>query len=156
MVFAFAFRLLFLATLNVLTKKPWYDIIPEVFRLIFSLALFFINLLVIAGVLYVVGLIAIGRRQTRLADAFVISLVGTALSIAFFMFIPYTGLPLLLSIATWLILIKRLYATGWLGAITVGILAVAVFLAVTVILALIFGLFERVSELLFPQLISIL
>jgi len=62
------------------------------------------------------------------------------------MFLPYRLLALILSIIVWLLLIKRLYETGWLGAIAVGILAMVIFLAVTVLLALFFGIMEVLIE----------
>jgi len=64
------------------------------------------------------------------------------------MFIPYRLIALVLCIFTWLLLIKRLYETGWLGAIAVGILAMIIFLAVTVLLALFFGILHIISKLL--------
>ncbi len=90
-----------------------------------------------AGVFYIAGLIVVGGKRARFSDAFIISLVGTVLSTLFYLFIPYRLIALLLSLFTWLLLIKRLYETGWLGAIAVGILAVIVYFAVLVLLAFI-------------------
>jgi hypothetical protein len=53
---------------------------------------------------------------------------------------------LLLSVFVWLLLIKRLYETGWLGAIAVGILALIVFVVVLVFIALLFGILYLVVE----------
>jgi len=144
-------RLMLLASLEMISRgdKPWWNLIREDFRLIFSLTLFFVNLLVLAIVLYLAGLVVVGRKQALLSDAFIISLLGTALSTVFFMFIPYRLVALLLSIIVWLLLIKRLYETGWLRAIAVGILAVVIYLATAIILALIFGIVEAVWELLY-------
>jgi len=127
-------------------RGPWWEIIPEELRLIFSLALFFVSLLVLAVVLYLAGLVVVGRKRALLTDAFIISLLGTVLSTIFFLFIPYRIIALLLCIFVWLLLIKRLYETGWLDAIAVGILAIIIFLAVTVLLALIFGILYIVIE----------
>jgi hypothetical protein len=127
---------------------PWWEIIPEGLRLIFAIVWFFVNLFVLAVVLYLAGLIVVGGKRTRFSDAFIISLLGTVLSTIFFLFIPYNLLALFLSIFVWLLLIKRLYETRWLSAIAVGILAMVIFLAVTVLLALIFGILfilERLS-----------
>jgi hypothetical protein len=119
------------------------------------LTLFFVNLLVLAIVLYLAGLVVVGKKRALLTDAFIISLVGTVLSTVFFMFIPYRLVALLLGIITWLLLIKRLYGTGWIGAIGVGILAIIIFLAVTVLLALAFGILSIVIERFFPFMTSI-
>jgi len=136
-------------------EGAWWDLIGEDFRLIFSLTLFFVNLLVLAIVLYLAGLVVVGKKRALLADAFMISLVGTVLSTVFFMFIPYRLIALFLGIILWLLLIKRLYGTGWIGAIGVGILAIIIFLAVTVLLALAFGILSIVIERFFPFMTSI-
>jgi len=137
-------------------EGPWWNLIPEGFRLIFFLAVFFISLLVLVVVLYLAGLIVVGRKRALLTDAFIISLLGTVLSNLFFMFIPYSLVALFLSILVWLLLIKRLYETKWLGAIAVGILAVIIYLALVIVLALIFGVIEAVWELLYFSFIPVL
>jgi len=103
-------------------RGSWWELIRPELRLIFSLALFFFNLLALAVVLYVAGLVVVGVKRTLLADAFIVSLLGTVLSTVFFMFIPYGLIALFLSVFVWLFIIKRLYGTGWLSAIAVGIL----------------------------------
>jgi len=125
----------------------WWEMIPEDLRLVFSLALFFVNLLVLAVVLYLAGLIVVGKKRALVTEAFIISFLGTVLSTLFLMVIPYHFIALVLSIVVWLLLIKRLYETGWLGATAVGILAIIIFLAVTVLLALFFGILYTISEL---------
>jgi hypothetical protein len=127
-------------------EKSWWNLIREDLRVIFLLVLFLVNLLILAVVLYLAGLVVVGKKRALLSDAFIISLLGTVLSILFFMFLPYRLLALILSIIVWLLLIKRLYETGWLGAIAAGILAMVIFLAVTVLLALFFGIMEVVIE----------
>jgi hypothetical protein len=133
-------------------EKPWWETIQKeigtLIAAIFFLALFFASLFVLTIVFYLAGLLVVGKKRALLSDAFVISLLGTLLSTIFFMFIPYGLLALALSIFTWLLLIKRLYETGWLGAIAVGILAVIIYLALLIILALIFGVIEKVYRLL--------
>jgi len=147
----YLFQLMLFGSLNLIARRSWWELIPETLRLIFFLAVFLVSLLVLSVVLYLAGLIVVGKKRALLTDAFIISLLGTILSNLFFMFISYPLVPLLLSIIVWLLLIKRLYETGWLGAIAVGVLAVIVYLAIAIILALIFGIIENVLELLhFP------
>jgi len=155
MTLPYLLRLVLFVSLNIAARGEgsWWDLIPEGFRLIFPLVLFLVNLLVLAVVLYLAGLIVVGGKRARFSDAFIISLLGTVLSSVFFLFIPYGLLALALSILTWLFLIKRLYETGWFGAIAVGILAIIVFLAVTVILALFFGILDILMELFLPFMI---
>lgn len=123
----------------------WDMILKELGRgiaIIFSLTLFFVTLFALTIVFYLAGLLVVGKKHASLFDAFIISLLGTALSTLFVLFIPYRLLALILSILTWLFLIKRFYETGWLGAIAVGILAIIIYLALLIILALIFGIIE--------------
>lgn len=126
--------------------RQWWNLISEDLRIIFSLVLFFVNLLILAIVLYLAGLVIVGKKRTLMSDAFIISLLGTILSTAFFLFIPYNLLALALSIIVWLLLIKRLYETSWLNAIAVGILAIIIFLAITVLLALFFGILDIIFK----------
>lgn len=132
---------------SVIASMSWIDVIPEAFRLVFTLTLFFASLLVLAGVLYLAGLVVVGRKRTLLGQAMVISFLGTVLSMAFFMFIPYGLVALFLSIFVWLLLIKRLYETGWFSAIAVGILALVVFLVVVIFAALVFGILSEILGL---------
>jgi hypothetical protein len=115
-------------------------------NLVFGIVLFFVELLVLAVVLYIAGRIVVGGKRALFSDAFIIALLGTILSSIFMVFIPYSLLALLLSIFVWLLLIKRLYETGWLGAIAVGILAIIVFVVVLVLIALLFGILYLVVE----------
>lgn len=140
-------RLLFLTVLSVSARGSWWEMIPEGLRLVFSLALFFVNLLVLAGVLYLAGVIVVGKKRALLTDALLISFLGTVLSTLFFMFISYHWVALVLSVVVWLLLIKRLYETDWLRATAVGILAIIIFLAITVLLALFFGILYTISKL---------
>ncbi len=80
-------------------------------------------------------------------DAFLISFLGTVLSTVFVLFIPYLFIALILSVFVWLLLIKRFYETGWLGAIAVGLLAMIIFLVVAILLALAFGIVREIWEL---------
>lgn len=115
-------------------------------NLAFSIMLFLVELLVLTVVLYLAGRIVVGGKHTLFSDAFIIALLGTVLSSLFMAFIPYSFIALLLSIFIWLLLIKRLFETRWLGAIAVSILAIVIFIAVLVFIALIFGVFYLIAE----------
>lgn len=135
-------------------RGGWWNLIPSEFQILFPLIFFLVQLLVLSGVLYLAGLIVVGGRRARFRDAFLISFLGTILSTVFFLFIPYFSL--ILSIFVWLLLIKSLYETGWLGAIAVGLLAMIIFLVVAILLALIFGIIKEIWELwrlMFPSFI---
>lgn len=139
-------------SLSLVTNGPLWKIVS----LAFSLALFFISLLVLTVVLFLAGLVVVGKKRGLLTDAFIISLLGTVLSTLFLMFIPYPLIALFLFIFVWLLLIKRFYETGWLRAIAVAILTVIIFLAITIILAQFFQIIEEILKFLFSSFISIL
>ena len=126
-------------------KQDWQWGIREGLTLLFALALFVIELLVLAVVLYLAGLIVVGKKRALLSDAFTIALLGTVLSTLFIILLPNL-LTVILSIIVWLILIKRLFETGWLGAIAVGILAIIIYLAVLVLVALVLGFLGLISK----------
>lgn len=150
------------ASLSLIARREgswWDNIIGEVGRglaIIFSLALFFASLLVLTVVLYLAGLLVVGGKRARFSDALIIALIGAVLSTLFFMFIPYPLIVLVLSIVTWLLLIKSLYETGWLGALAVGILAIIIYLAVFILLALFFGILAIIIERFLSLMILIL
>ena len=155
MIQTYLFQIMLHAALSGINRGPWWETIPQELRLIFAIVWFFVNLLVLAVVLYLAGLIVVGVKRALFSDAFIISLLGTVLSTVFFLFIPYNLLALFLSVFAWLLLIKRLYETRWLNAIAVGILAMIIFLVVTILLALIFEIlfiFERFSPFIILML----
>ncbi|MBS7616632.1 hypothetical protein KEJ45_05495 [Candidatus Bathyarchaeota archaeon] len=127
--------------------------LQEGLTLAFAIVWFFVELIVMAIVLYIAGLIVVGKRRALFSDAFIIALVGTFLSTLFIIFIPYGLLASILGIIVWLLLIKQFYETGWLGAIAVGILAIIIFLAVLILLALVFGIFAVIFEWLISRII---
>ena len=127
----------------VCAAASWWELMSHELRPVFSLTVFLVNLLVLVVVLYVAGLIVMGRKRSLWKDAFIISLLGNVLSAGFLLIIPFSLAALLLSMAVWLLLIKRLYKTNWVGAAIVGILALLIFLGVTVLLASFFGILDR-------------
>jgi hypothetical protein len=131
-----------LKDLGLIAKRegPWWNLIPEAFRLIFPLTLFLVDLFILAVFIYLAGLIVVGGKRALLRDAFIISLLGTVSSTILLMLIPYRLIALIISVVVWLLLIKGFYETGWLGAIAVGILTVIISVVITIVLALIFGI----------------
>jgi len=115
--------------------------------ILFTLIWFFVELFILSVVLYIAGLIVVGKRRALLSDAFIISLLGTVLSTIFAILLP-GWVALLVSVLVWLMLIKRFYETGWLGALAVGILVVIIYLVILILLALIFGILGLLAGLL--------
>ena len=128
----------------------WWLQIPSEAELLFAVVSFIINLIVMTVVFYVAGLIVVGKRRALFSDALVISLLGTVVgNICLLFFPPVIGL--ILSFIVWLLLIRRYYETGWLGALAVAILAVIIYVVVWVILAFLLA----IPLLLFAGLLSL-
>jgi ABC-type Na+ efflux pump permease subunit len=154
-------QLVLFTSLSLIARREgswWDNILGELGRglaIIFSLVLFFASLLVLAVFLYLAGLIVVGGKRARFSDALIIALLGAVLSMLFFMFIPYFLIAAILSIITWLLLIKRLYETGWLGSLAVGILAIVIYLAVMILLAWVFGILAILIDRLLSFMVLI-
>ncbi|MDH4221249.1 MAG: hypothetical protein OEV19_00745 [Candidatus Bathyarchaeota archaeon] len=135
--------------IDFMDRKWWLQISGQT-DFLFNIILFIIDLIVMTIVFYVAGVIVVGKRRALFSDAFVISLLGTVVSnICSLFFPPVIGL--ILSLIVWLLLIRRYYETGWLGALAVAILAVIIYVMVWVILAFLFA----IPPLLFAGLLSI-
>jgi len=111
-----------------------------VFRPVFAVVAFIVNLIVMTIVFYIAGIVVVGKQRALLSDAFVISLLGTFVGALFVLFIPWHLLGLILSLIIWLLLIKHYYETGWLGALAVAILAIIIYVVVLFFLALLLAL----------------
>jgi len=118
------------------------SMILEIIRLI-------VNITVLTIVFYVAGVIVVGKKRALPSDAFIIALLGIVITTFFMAFLPGqviftfdshklrfgSGLGLLISFILYLLLIRHYYETGWLGALTVAILAVITFVVLAFILA---------------------
>ena len=139
---------MFTSSLIGFMKGNWWLQTSTPEELLFTVIVFIIDLFVMTIVFYVAGVIVVGKRRALFSDAFVISLLGTVVGNICSLFFPVIGW--ILSLIVWLLLIRRYYETGWLGALAVAILAVITYVVVWVILALIF----EIPILLFAGLFS--
>lgn len=105
----------------------------------FGVIWFLVELFALTLVIYIAGRIVVGERRALFTDALIIAFLGTLLSSVFTAVIPYGLIALLLSVLAWLLLIKGLYETGWLGAVAVGLMAIIIFVAILIVMALLFG-----------------
>ena len=127
------------AFIIIFVSQDFWSQIPR--ETLLALIIFIVNLVVLTLVFYIAGVIVVGKQRALLSDAFVISLLGTIVSsICLLFFSPLIGL--ILSLIIWLLLIRRYYETGWLGALAVGILAVIVSVVTLVIIGIILGIFN--------------
>ncbi|UCH70212.1 MAG: hypothetical protein JSV29_08310 [Candidatus Bathyarchaeota archaeon] len=107
-------------------------------QLVGQLVNFVIGLIILTIVFYIAGRAVVGKKRALFSDAFVISLLGTTVAIVVGFFMPDMPLiSLILSLIVWLLLIKRYYETGWLGALAVAILAVIIYVVIGLIIFLI-------------------
>jgi hypothetical protein len=116
---------------------------------LYDLIIFVIELLILAVVFYLAGLLVVGEKRALFGDAFAISFYGTLLSSLFIRFIPQVvrflfgprlafiaqSMGFIISLVGLLLLIKHYYETGWLGGLAVAILAIIVFVVLAFILA---------------------
>lgn len=121
--------------LSFIGKTLWPSQLSQT-ELLFSFIVFIVNLIVLTVVFYVAGIVVVGKKRARFGDAFVISLFGTLAGTILNLFIPQYGVGTILSLIVWLLLIRRYYETGWLGALAVAILAVIVMVALGFLLGL--------------------
>ncbi len=131
-------------------EGSWWLQISGQTDLLFAVISFVVNLIVMTIVFYLAGVIVVGKRRALFSDALVISLLGTVVgNICSLFFPPVIGL--ILSLLIWLLLIRRYYETGWLGALAVAVLAVIIYVVVLIVLAFIFA----IPFLLFAGLLSL-
>jgi hypothetical protein len=110
-------------------------------QLVGQLVNFVIGLIILTIVFYIAGRVVVGKKRALFSDAFVISLLGTTVAIVVSLFMPNLQLiSLVLSLIVWLLLIKRYYETGWLGALAVAILAVIIYVVIGLILFIILAI----------------
>jgi len=117
---------------------------PQPFPFLGPLIAFFVNLIVLALILYVAGLTVVGGERAKISRAFSIAFLGAFVNFALNVFFILLPSPLslswehafifrvILSFIIWLSLIKNFYRTSWLGA-----LAVATLVLVMVVLELV-------------------
>lgn len=121
--------------LSLIGKTLWPSQLGQT-ELLFSFIVFIVNLIVLTIVFYVAGIVVVGKKKAKFGDAFVISLFGTLAGTILNLLIPQYGVGTILSLIIWLLLIRRYYETGWLGALAVAILAVIVMVALGFLLGL--------------------
>lgn len=109
-------------------------------ELLFALTNFVVSLFIMTIVFYIAGRIVVGGKRALFSDAFIISFLGSILSTACVLFLPWKIIGVILAFVLWLSLIRRFYETGWLGAIAVAIMAVIVYVGVLVFVGFLFGL----------------
>ncbi|MEA2090195.1 MAG: hypothetical protein U9O89_05500 [Thermoproteota archaeon] len=104
-------------------------------ELLFALVRFILELLAITTVFYIGGRIVVGKKRALFSDALIISFLGVIVSTVCVLFLPWI-IGVVLAFVLWLALIRHYYETGWLGALAVVVMAVIVYVIISVAIAL--------------------
>lgn len=95
-----------------------------------------VNTIIISPVLWLAGRALVGKDKAKFADAIWIVLLGNVIGVvvgAFF----YGLAAAIIMFLVWLALIKHFFDCGWLMAFAIAIVAVIIFIVISIILALI-------------------
>jgi len=106
--------------------------------IIYWILAFIASIFLITLVLWIVGRSTVGEKKAKLSDAFLITFLGTIISIVFMNFLP--SLSLIITLIAWLGLIKHFFDTGWLGALGIAIVSTILIAIIIFILSLLVGL----------------
>jgi len=94
--------------------------------------------IVTAPSLWIAGRMIVGKKKARFSDAFWIVALGIILE-SVVVTIVRSSFASLVQFAAWLYLVKHYFDTGWGNAFFISLLAVVVFIVVTVGLAMVLG-----------------
>lgn len=95
--------------------------------------------IVTAPSLWIAGRMIVGRKKAKFFDAFWIVALGIVLESLIVAVVRSLFAPLV-QLVVWLYLVKHYYDTGWMEALIISILAVVVFIAVSIGLAIVLGI----------------
>ena len=102
-----------------------------------------INVVVLSPVLWVSGRLLEGKDKARFTDALWIALLGTLIGLGFNLFFAeslgfFAGIiAAVIMLVIWLGLVKNFFDCGWLKALAISIIAVLIFMAITIVLSII-------------------
>jgi hypothetical protein len=102
-----------------------------------------INVVVLAPVLWASGRLLAGKDKAKFTDALWIVLLGTLIGAGFNYFFAeslgfFTGIiASVIMLIIWLGLVKHFFDCGWLKALAISIIAVLIFMALTIVLSII-------------------
>ncbi len=95
--------------------------------------------IVTAPSLWIAGRMIVGKKKAKFSDAFWIVALGIVLESLIVAVVRSLFAPLV-QLVVWLYLVKHYYDTGWMEALIISILAVVVFIAVSIGLAIVLGI----------------
>jgi len=105
--------------------------------LLFNLVIHVIlNVVFVSPALWISGRLLVGKEKAKFTDALWIVVLGTVIGSAFGYF--FSGvIASIIVLIIWLALVKRFFNCGWLKALVISIVAVLIFIAIAVVLAII-------------------
>lgn len=95
-----------------------------------------VGTIIVAPFLWLAGRSLVGKDKAKFFDAIWIVLLGTIINAVIGAFLPGL-LAAVIMFIVWLMLIKHFFDCGWVMAFAIALVAVILFIIVTVILALI-------------------
>jgi len=101
-----------------------------------------VNVVVLSPVLWASGRLLAGKGKAKFTDALWIVLLGTLIGLGFNYFFAeslgyFTGIiASIIMLIIWLGLVKHFFDCGWLKALAISILAVLIFMAITIVLSI--------------------
>jgi len=101
-----------------------------------------VNVVVLSPVLWASGRLLAGKGKAKFTDALWIVLLGTLIGLGFNYFFAeslgyFTGIiASIITLIIWLGLVKHFFDCGWLKALAISILAVLIFMAITIVLSI--------------------
>lgn len=107
----------------------------------FNLVAFIINLIIstiiLAPVLWLAGRALVGKKKAKFTDAIMIVVIGIVVGAIFGALVPNGGIiGSIVQLIIWLYLVKRFFDCGWLKALAISIVAIVIFVIISVVLGL--------------------
>lgn len=95
-----------------------------------------INIIILSPVLWLSGRAIVGKDKAKFTDAVWIIVLGTVIGTLFGAL--FSGIiALVIQLILWLALVKHFFDCGWPKALAISIIAIIIFAAIAVVLALI-------------------
>ncbi|NWF87750.1 hypothetical protein HXY32_08100 [Candidatus Bathyarchaeota archaeon] len=95
-----------------------------------------ISTIIVSPILWLSGRGLVGKEKAKFTDAIWIVLLGNIIGVVIGVFL-YGWLAAIVMFIVWLALIKHFFDCGWLMAFAIALVAVIIFIIVSIILALI-------------------
>ena len=98
-----------------------------------------VNIIVLAPALWISGRLLVGKDKAKFTDALWIVIFGTVISIIFQGIFELGIISSIILLIILLALVKHFFDTGWIKALIIAIIAALIWIAISVIIALILG-----------------